>query len=136
MERQQKNPSGATTPLGGQDQCSVEHDQVRFIPLPDPGKVELRVQIHPPNGPTFFVPKGRQAQTLRMLLDVGERGFTKGEASPFGWARNTGDYIFRLRKLGIPIDTISELLSDGTRIGRYRLAAPTVEIMSAEKRVG
>ena len=84
-----------------------------------------------PDGLTIKVPAGRLAQTMRLLLQCGEDGFTSGDASPLGWARRTSGYIHDLRKLGIPIETRWESLSDGVRIGRYLLAAQ-VEVQHAE----
>jgi hypothetical protein len=72
-----------------------------------------------PGGPQIRV-TGRVAQTLNLLLAVGPRGFTPGEASPLGWARRSSDYVFRLRRLGVAIATISETMGD-CRIGRYVL---------------
>jgi len=70
---------------------------------------------------------GRQAQTLALLIERGLRGFTSGEASPFGWARRTSHYISCLRKLGLQIETRWELAGEGVRVGRYVLAcAPPI----------
>lgn len=69
------------------------------------------------------VVKGRNAQTLRLLLAVGVRGFTAGEAAPLGWARRTSQYVMNLRRAGFPIATTREPAADGSRVGRYTLAA-------------
>jgi hypothetical protein len=68
-----------------------------------------------------LVVKGREAQTLALLLAKGPAGFTSGEASPLGWARRTSAYIRNLRLLGVPILTVPEVAVDGSRIGRYSL---------------
>lgn len=68
--------------------------------------------------------RGRQAQTLALLVERGLRGFTSGEASPFGWARRTSHYISCLRKLGLQIETRREPAGDGAKVGRYILACP------------
>ena len=63
---------------------------------------------------------GRSAQTLRLLIDCGQRGFTSGDASQYGWARRTSAYVYKLRNLGFKISTTSEGQGDA-RVGRYRL---------------
>lgn len=131
MDQQRKTPSDVAASLGGKA-FSLEQAPLPFAPLPDPGKVKIRVHVCPPDGPVILIPGGRKAQTIRLLLAVGARGFTKGEASRYGWARHTGDYVFRLRKMGVPIETIRETLPDGARIGRYRLSEPVVAL-SARK---
>ncbi|MFN3815161.1 hypothetical protein [Brevundimonas sp.] len=76
-----------------------------------------------PDGEPLTV-EGREAQTLALLLTTGPRGFTSGEASPLGWARRTSAYIFKLRRLGLPIATAREATPDGARVARYTLAGP------------
>ena len=66
---------------------------------------------------------GREAQTLRLLVAVGPKGLTSGEASPLGWARRTSEYIRGLRARGVPIVTQMEDAGDA-RVGRYSLAGP------------
>jgi hypothetical protein len=68
--------------------------------------------------------RGRQAQTLTLLVERGPRGFTSGEASPMGWARRTSHYVHCLRMLGVQIETRREAAGDGSRIGRYTLTTP------------
>jgi hypothetical protein len=70
--------------------------------------------------------KGREAQTLRLLIRKGPAGFTSGEASPMGWARRTSHYVWKLRAAGFPVATTREEAPDGCRIGRYSLTAPVV----------
>lgn len=64
--------------------------------------------------------KGRLAQTLALLIQCGNKGFTSGEASLLGWARRTSHYVHELRQLGFPILTEWEEVGDA-RIGRYTL---------------
>ena len=64
--------------------------------------------------------EGRLAQTLSLLIQCGNRGFTAGEASPLGWARRTSHYVHELRQLGFPILTQWEEAGDA-RVGRYIL---------------
>lgn len=71
---------------------------------------------------TWTKVSGRDAQTLRLLVARGRRGFTSGEASEAGWARRTSAYIHRLRELGFPIESISETAGEA-RVARYRLTA-------------
>lgn len=65
--------------------------------------------------------EGRLAQTLALLIQCGNRGFTSGEASPLGWARRTSHYVHELRQLGFTILTQWEEAGDA-RVGRYILA--------------
>lgn len=81
----------------------------------------LTVRILPGGDPITVV--GRLAQTLQLLIDTRERGFTSGEASPLGWARRTSAYVQKLRELGFPIATVRERAGDAT-VGRYILMAP------------
>lgn len=71
--------------------------------------------------------RGREAQTLALLIESGPRGFTSGEASPLGWARRTAHYIYRLRVAGFLIETHLENAGDA-RIGRYVLTQPVTVI--------
>ena len=72
-----------------------------------------------PEGEPFLV-GGRAAQTLTLLLEVGDNGFNSGEASPLRWARRTSAYVFVLRSLGIEITTVRECVGDAS-VARYRL---------------
>lgn len=74
-----------------------------------------------PDGKPFMV-RGREAQTLRLLLRKGPAGFTSGEASPLGWARRTSHYVMKLRRAGVPISSPREMTPDGARVARYMLA--------------
>ena len=131
MEAKQNAPRDVAASQGGKP-FSPELGKPSLAHLPDPGKIQIKVQVCPPDGPVILIPGGRKAQTMRLLLAVGSRGFTKGEASPYGWARHTGDYVFRLRGMGVPIETIREPLPDGTRIGRYRLSERVVALNGLE----
>jgi hypothetical protein len=81
----------------------------------------ITVRVLPDGAP--ITARGRDAQTLRLLLSTGAMGFNSGEASPLGWARRTSHYIFKLRRAGIPIATTWETTADGARVARYTLAA-------------
>jgi len=71
--------------------------------------------------------QGRMAQTLALLIQTENRGFTSGEASPLGWARRTSHYVRELRQLGFQILTQWEEAGDA-RVGRYVLTTPVVVI--------
>ena len=71
--------------------------------------------------------KGRLAQTLLLLIQRGNRGFTAGEASHLGWARRTSHYVHELRQLGFPILTEWEEAGDA-RVGRYILGGPVAVV--------
>jgi hypothetical protein len=85
--------------------------------------------------------RGRIAQTLELLILVGDAGVTSGEASPLGWARRTSHYIMMLRRAGVSISTTRELAADGVWIARYRLCSelktfePSVEAACFSKEV-
>lgn len=80
-----------------------------------------------PDGDPITV-RGRDAETLKLLIRQGALGFTSGEASPLGWARRTSHYIFKLRRAGFPIMTVREKAGDAC-VGRYSLNAP-IEVIS------
>jgi hypothetical protein len=88
-----------------------------------PRKTMIRVRVR---GRTMTL-TGREAQTLGLLIERGERGLTSGEASPLGWARRTSAYIHRLRRLGFRVTTTREPAGDAS-VARYRLAEP-VEVL-------
>lgn len=77
--------------------------------------------------------KGREAETLRLLVRAGSRGFTSGEASPLGWARRTSHYVFKLRSTGLPVATVCERIGDA-RVGRYVLQSPVILLSQGEGR--
>lgn len=93
-------------------------------------RLTLTVRVLPGGKPITLV--GREAQTLKLLIECGGRGFTCGEASPFGWARRTPAYIHDLRRKGIPIASSLENTPDGARVARYRLVV-TVEVIVEEE---
>lgn len=84
----------------------------------------FRARVLPDGEPVSV--NGRVAQTLRLLIDRGPRGFTSGEASPLGWARRTSDYVHKLRRLGFPIGMEREPTPDGAVVGRYVLTGRVV----------
>lgn len=83
-----------------------------------------------PDGDQMAV-RGREAQTLRLLVEKGPRGFTSGEASPLHWARRTSQYVHKLRRLGVDVATVREQVGDA-RIGRYILNSPVVLLPDGE----
>ena len=78
-------------------------------------------------GEAQWAVRGREAQTLALLIERGPRGFTSGEASPLGWARRTAHYVYRLRAAGFLIETHPEKAGDA-RVGRYVLTTPVTVI--------
>lgn len=78
---------------------------------PNRVRASLLVRLAPDADPVAF--RGREAQTLKLLIDTAPRGFTSGEASPLAWARRTSAYIHDLRGAGVPIATTRERTPDG-----------------------
>lgn len=66
--------------------------------------------------------KGRFAWTLNELIQAGPRGVTPLERPAPRWSH----YVFRLRKEGVPIQTLEEAHGGayGGRHGRYVLDCP------------
>ncbi len=74
-----------------------------------------------------FITKGRKAQTLLCLVEVGARGFTSAEVA--SWAYRLASYIHDLKEdFGLDIVTTREP-HEGGRHGRYTLHS-LVEIIS------
>lgn len=74
-----------------------------------------------PHGWNLVVQEGRNAQILDLLIDRGPDGLSAAEVAP---GVRLAAHIERLRKAGVPIDTIHER-HGGTfpgRHARYRLA--------------
>ena len=86
-----------------------------------PAREAIRARVLPDGEPVAV--RGREAQTLRLLLTTGAAGFTSGEASPLGWARRTSHYVMKLRRAGFPILSHLESTPDGARVARYALGA-------------
>lgn len=128
MEATKEPPGAAGTARGGRD------DQLGSLDRPEPiGKdynpKMLVVRLPPYEVPTTF--RGREAQTMALLVDRGKRGFTSEEASRLGWARRTSHYIYRLRRMGVEVTTLRERVGDAW-IGRYVLQSPVVVIPKGE----
>lgn len=63
----------------------------------------LTVRLHGADGPVLKV-KGRVAWTLDNLIRAGERGCTPIDHPAPRWS----DYVFKLRKAGVVVETIDE----------------------------
>ncbi|MFG1210544.1 winged helix domain-containing protein [Xanthobacter flavus] len=63
----------------------------------------MRVRVGGPDGQLVTL-RGRVAWTLSHLIDAGERGCTPIERPAPRWS----DYVFKLRKVGILVETIHE----------------------------
>lgn len=90
------------------------------------GGASLHVRLAPDAAPIAF--RGREAQTLKLLMARGRKGFTSGEASPLAWARRTSAYIHKLRRAGVPIATARERTPDGASVARYTLSGPVTVV--------
>lgn len=89
-------------------------------------RASLLVRLAPDADTVAF--RGREAQTLKLLIDTAPRGFTSGEASPLAWARRTSAYIHKLRRAGVPIADTRERTPDGARVARYSLSGPVTVV--------
>ncbi len=118
----ENGPSGGATPTRA-DTIELTtlslHEHSHTARNVKPG-ITIRVL---PDGDPVSIPGGRAAETMRLLILHGARGFTSGEASVYRWARRTSEYIRGLRVLGVPIVTRREHTSDGSWVGRYILDA-------------
>ena len=125
MDRENENSGGAPTPAGAviNAPCKAGHTTKARRVLE-----ALTVRLLTAGQPITV--HGRLAQTLALLIRVGARGFTSGEASPLGWARRTSHYVFVLRGLGVPIGKTLEPTPDGARVARYHLTAPVVVVVA------
>jgi hypothetical protein len=117
MDQDGKNPGGVGAPHGAEKSAVCKASLSSNKPRQSEA---LRVRIAPDGEPVTV--RGREAQTLRLLIDRGAAGVTSGEASPLGWARRTSAYVLKLRRLGFPIETSRERIGDAN-VGRYRLTA-------------
>jgi hypothetical protein len=117
MTLERQSPGGDD--VGVLDECSKPEENARKVVRTRP---YLKVRVVGLD--RMCLVHGRLAQTLWLLRDARPKGLTSGDASPLGWARRTSHYVFKLRALGLDIATTRELISDGARIGRYRLKTP------------
>lgn len=122
MARQRENPATGRTADGVRD-ASRAAGRADNTTTAKPDKASLTVRL---DDRTLTV-QGRMAQTLALLIQTENRGFTSGEASPLGWARRTSHYVRELRQLGFPILTQWEKAGDA-RVGRYVLTTPVAVI--------
>jgi hypothetical protein len=88
----------------------------------------VEFKVYYPNQPErVFQTKGRKAQTLLCLVEVGQRGLTSEEVA--SWALRLASYIYDLKNhYGIDIETTLEP-HNGGKHARYRLLS-LVEIIS------
>ena len=130
MTPEELNPAAAGTANGARvasplsKQAHHNHSHHRAC------KPSLTFSLPPDTVPITVA--GREAQTMRLLIQTGPQGFTSGEASPLGWARRTSDYVSKLRALGVPIETTRERVADAN-IGRYTLAGQVVVLSPGEE---
>lgn len=130
MTPEEMNPAAAVTANGVRDasplskQAHHNHSHHRAC------KPSLTFSLPPDTVPITVA--GREAQTMRLLIQTGPQGFTSGEASPLRWARRTGAYVHKLRGVGVPILTTLESVGDA-RVGRYALAGPVVVLSPGEE---
>lgn len=122
------NPAVAPTTNGVQVGTLVGDQTPSFSPGETSVKPNLSVRLENGRVLTF---RGRQAQTLALLIHKGKAGLTSGEASGYGWARRTSAYVRCLRLAGVPILTGLERALDA-RIGRYFLAGPVWVLSEGE----
>lgn len=122
------NPAVAPTTNGVQVGALVRDQNPSFSAGTASVKPNISVKLADGKVLTF---RGRQAQTLALLVRKGSAGLTSGEASGYGWARRTSAYVRGLRLAGVPITTQRERALDA-RIGRYFLAGPVSVLSQGE----
>lgn len=84
-------------------------------------KAELEFKVYNPFTKTekHFVTRGRKAQTLLCLTEMGQRGLTSEEVA--SWALRLASYVYDLkRRYGLDIQTELEP-HNGGKHARYRL---------------
>lgn len=113
------NGARGRPPENRHPECSSNHRRPKPI---------LTVSVGSGDPPLVVTVTGREAQTLAFLIERGPAGFTSGEASPLGWARRTSAYVFKLRRLGLPIGTTRETTPDGATVARYALSGPVAVV--------
>src|SRR5687768_2217267 len=74
--------------------------------------LKVCAQVGGPDGPVVEV-TGRDAWALQMLIETGERGVTPVETPGPRWS----GYVFKLRRLGIIIETVHEQHGGHSRVG-------------------
>lgn len=127
---QRYGPSGGATPTRAE--CKKGNTSLLDLDNPVAPKKKPKIAVRVlPSESVIHIPGGRLAETMRLLISCGSRGFTSGEASVYRWARRTAAYICELRKRGIPIAIAKETVSDGARVGRYSLDCE-IEVVSDE----
>lgn len=94
-------------------QLSLSH------PSEDGNISTCKIRATAPNGKVFEL-QGGNARTLAALSDAGVEGIAATEC--LNWTYRLAAHVYRLRRLGFPINGQREVLKRNWRI-RYRLAS-------------
>lgn len=89
--------------------ATPRHQQPLGAPMSNSGRARTRMRVQildkgEPLGSPITV-LGRDAWALRVLIEAGKRGFSSIDKP----APRTAHYIFKLRKFGFAIETITEM---------------------------
>jgi hypothetical protein len=107
----------------------ISNKPFRHFPLLPDDPIHWRVD----DDAHMIISPGKLARLIRLLLQVGDDGFTTGEAVSAlgGPAPNIGGMIHKLRSQGMPIASVMEKVGNRVHVARYHLAG-VIEVLRDE----
>lgn len=125
---QSETPARRQAQPGRENRYAEAADNLNLTQAKGSAKRTGLYKIHPESGgEPFTIPaKGREAWALDRLTEAGPRGCTPIEQPAPRWSA----YVYRLRGLGVPIETIHEAHGGAFagRHGRYVLRAEVQKV--------